>query len=101
VRAAIAQRIERLEKGIGDVAAVGDGVKELRIHLGAGWRVYFIEVGGAIILLLGGGTKNRQQADIDAARKTVREIVRRKQEGINKASSTNAASAAKPGRKKS
>lgn len=73
VQGAIMARIERLQLGLqGDSASVGDGVQELRIHLGPGWRIYYIEVGMEIIILLGGGTKRTQQADIKAARKMAR-----------------------------
>ncbi len=68
VRGAILARISRLALGNpGDYAPVGESVYELRIHLGAGWRVYYGKVGNRIILLVGGGTKNGQQRDIDAA----------------------------------
>jgi len=68
VRGAILARVSRLSLGNpGDHAPVGGGVYELRIHLGAGWRVYYGKVGDQIILLVGGGTKNGQQRDIDAA----------------------------------
>lgn len=68
VRAAIIRRVQNLGAGNpGDYASVGQGVFELRIHLGAGWRVYYGKVGNQIILLVGGGTKNGQQRDIDAA----------------------------------
>lgn len=71
-RAKIVQRIERLKSGLGKTKAVGGGVIELVIDFGPGWRIYFIEVEGQIILLLGGGDKSTQQADIAAARETVR-----------------------------
>jgi putative addiction module killer protein len=65
---AISSRIDRLSLGnAGDHAPVGAGVYELRIHLGAGWRVYYAHVGNQIILLLGGGMKKGQQSDIEAA----------------------------------
>lgn len=73
-RAKIVQRIERLKSGLGKTKAVGGGVIELVIDFRPGWRIYFIEVEGQIILLLGGGDKSTQQADIAAARETVRAL---------------------------
>jgi putative addiction module killer protein len=62
-------RIRRLELGLaGDVKAVGDGVFELRIDYGPGYRVYFVRRGKALIVLLGGGDKRTQVADIRAAK---------------------------------
>jgi putative addiction module killer protein len=67
-RVRIQARIDRLEGGnFGDWAPVGEGVAELRIHFGAGYRVYFLRRGAEIIVLLGGGDKASQPRDIAQA----------------------------------
>lgn len=69
VRGAVVARIKRLALGLaGDVGPVGDGVSELRIHLGAGWRVYFVQHGQAVVVLLCGGAKRTQAKDIRRAK---------------------------------
>lgn len=75
LRGVIAARIKRLEFGLmGDVQPVGDGVSELRIHLGPGWRLYFTQRGRHIIVLLVGGTKRSQQKDIRRAKVLAAEL---------------------------
>ena len=69
VRARIIGRITRMEAGNpGDVAPVGQGISEMRIHVGAGYRVYFIQRGSVIVVLLCGGDKSTQPADIARAK---------------------------------
>jgi putative addiction module killer protein len=69
----IFKRIERLAEGNpGDVESVGEGISEMRIHYGPGYRVYFKDTGKEIIILLCGGDKSTQQADIENARKIVK-----------------------------
>ena len=69
VKARISGYLTRMEDGnFGDSKSVGDGVQELRIHFGAGYRVYYARDGDTIIILLGGGSKRRQSADIEAAK---------------------------------
>lgn len=67
-RARIQVRIERLAAGNpGDVKAVGEGVSELRIDYGPGYRVYFTKRGREVVILLAGGDKTTQSADIKVA----------------------------------
>jgi putative addiction module killer protein len=69
IRARIAARIDRLALGnAGDVAPVGGGISELRIHHGPGYRVYFATRGKTLIVLLCGGDKSTQAQDIKIAR---------------------------------
>lgn len=67
--AAIMLRVGRLERGLfGDCKPVGGGVSELRIDVGAGYRVYFGRIGDRIVVLLCGGDKGRQDDDIARAK---------------------------------
>ena len=52
---------------LGDVKAVGNGVVEMREHFGAGWRMYYVQRGETLIVMLGGGGKSTQSADIARA----------------------------------
>ena len=74
-RARIQARIERLAAGNpGDVKPVGEGVSELRIDYGPGYRVYFIQKGFVSIILLAGGDKSTQARDIKTALRLSRNL---------------------------
>jgi len=72
-KALILERISRLRDGNpGDAGPVGEGVSEMRIHYGPGYRVYYKDTGKEIILLLCGGDKDTQQKDIAKAKDLAR-----------------------------
>ena len=74
-RARVQARIERLAVGnAGDVKPVGEGVSELRISCGPGYRVYFKMHGREVVILLAGGDKSTQPADIKAALRLARNL---------------------------
>jgi putative addiction module killer protein len=74
-RARILKRLDRAQAGnLGDVAPVGGGVSEMRIFYGPGYRVYFIQRGSELIVLLCGGDKSTQGADVEEAKAMATEI---------------------------
>lgn len=67
-RARLIRRLEKVARGLlGDVKPVGENVCEMREHFGPGWRMYYIERDGTLIVMLGGGDKSTQSADIARA----------------------------------
>lgn len=75
VRARLAKRLRKVEGGnLGDVKPVGKGVMEMREHFGPGWRMYYIKRGAVVIVMLGGGDKSTQDADIEAAKRLAKEM---------------------------
>ena len=71
----IQARIDRAEEGnFGDHKAVGEGVSEMRIHHGPGFRVYFTQRGMEIVILLAGGDKSSQTQDIATAHELARQL---------------------------
>jgi putative addiction module killer protein len=73
--ARVAARILRLEDGnLGDAKSVGEGVREMRIDYGPGYRVYFVQTDRTAIVLLCGGDKSKQARDIARAKKLAREL---------------------------
>jgi putative addiction module killer protein len=72
--AQIARRLARVASGLpGDVGSVGDGVSELRIHHGPGYRLYFVQRSRSVIVLLCGGDKGTQDRDIRRAKQLAKE----------------------------
>jgi putative addiction module killer protein len=73
-RALIASRLDRLAYGhAGDVGSIGEGISELRIHHGPGYRIYFQRRGNTLIILLCGGDKGTQTKDITTAKRLANE----------------------------
>ena len=74
-RARVLVRVERLAAGNpGDVRPVGEGVSEMRIDYGPGYRVYFKRQGREVVVLPAGGDKQTQNADIETARRLARNL---------------------------
>ena len=74
--------LTRIENGnFSQVKGVGNGIYECRINFGPGYRVYFGKDGEKLVILLGGGTKKRQQKDVDNAKALWNEYKKRKKEG--------------------
>jgi len=69
-------RLDKVQRGIlGDVTPVGDGVFEMREFFGPGWRMYYVQHGAMLIVMLGGGDKSSQTSDIAAAEKLAASLV--------------------------
>lgn len=74
-RAIITRRIDRIAEGnLGDVKSIGDGVSELRVDHGPGYRVYFTRRGEVVIVLLCGGDKSSQTRDVARAKALAEEL---------------------------
>lgn len=74
-KARVQARIDRMAIGnFGDVAPVGEGVSELRIHYGPGYRVYFVQCGQVVVILLSGGDKSSQDSDIRKAKELAKQL---------------------------
>lgn len=73
--ARIHARIDRAESGnLGDCKPVGEGVSEMRVDVGPGYRVYFLQRGAEVIILLAGGEKSTQVKDIAAAKRLAKQV---------------------------
>jgi putative addiction module killer protein len=74
-RRRLTRRLDRVERGhLGDVKVVGEGVMEMREYFGPGWRMYYVQRGTTVILMLGGGDKDSQVRDIAAAKRIAADL---------------------------
>jgi putative addiction module killer protein len=79
--AKVVTALVRMEQGnFSTTKGIGDGILECRIDFGPGYLIYFGRDGDALVILLGGGTKKRQQKDIETAKKLWKEYKRRKRQ---------------------
>ncbi len=68
-RLRLSRRLDKAQRGnLGDVKSVSDGVYEMREHFGPGWRMYYARRGDTLIVMIGGGDKGSQEADIAKAK---------------------------------
>lgn len=78
-KSAVAKAQGNIERGLpGDIKSVGDGVKEKRIHIGKGYRIYFYNDGQELVILLGGSSKGNQDREIDKAKECLKDYRRQK-----------------------
>lgn len=74
-RRRLTRRLDRVERGqLGDVKPVGENVMEMREHFGPGWRMYYVQRGTTVILMLGGGDKDSQVRDIAVAKRIAADL---------------------------
>ena len=74
-RLVILSRLDRVAEGnFGDVAAIGEGISEIRIHYGPGYRLYFVKRGNTVVVMVCGGDKSSQSRDILKAKMLVNEL---------------------------
>lgn len=74
-RIRLRRRLGKAARGtLGDVKPVGDGIWEMREFFGPGWRMYYIQRGELVIMMLGGGDKSSQASDIEAAKAIAKEL---------------------------
>jgi len=74
-RLVILSRLDRVAEGnFGDVAVIGEGISEIRIHYGPGYRLYFVKRGNTVVVMVCGGDKSSQSRDILKAKMLVKEL---------------------------
>ena len=75
-RIRLARRLNKARRGnLGDINPVGEGVMEMREFFGPGWRLYYVERTGALVIMLGGGDKSSQTRDIEHAKQLAKELL--------------------------
>ncbi|PRD68329.1 addiction module killer protein [Malikia spinosa] len=75
-RRRLLMRLRKVSLGnLGDVRPVGDGVWEMREFFGPGWRMYYVQQGSVLVVMLGGGDKSSQPRDIEAAKSLAQNLI--------------------------